>query len=78
LTVQVLRPGTVVPRVADVIEFDCGDVVRFTVPLDVADGDWVVLRISDPSQPNSTPGPAGHPCNDFGVAYSSPWWLQPA
>jgi hypothetical protein len=23
------------------------------------------------------PGPAGHPCNDWGVAYSSPWWLAP-
>lgn len=78
LTVQVLRPGTVVPRVAEVLEFSCGDAVRFTVPLDVSDGDWVVLRVSDPSQPNGTPGPAGHPCNEFGVAYSSPWWLQPA
>ncbi|MEK8104068.1 hypothetical protein NKG94_01175 [Micromonospora sp. M12] len=23
------------------------------------------------------PGPAGHPCNDFAVAYTSPWWLRP-
>jgi len=74
----VLRPGTVVPRVAEVVEFTCGELVRFTVPLDVADGDWVVLRVSDPTQPNATSGPVGHPCNDLGVAYSSPWWLQPA
>ena len=45
--------------------------------LNVADGPWVVLRVSDPSQANASPGPAGHPCNDWGVAYSSPWWLRP-
>lgn len=72
-----LRPGTSAPAVADVIETVSGNVVAFTVPLAVSDGPWVVLRVSDPSQPNESPGPAGHPCNDFGVAYSSPWWLEP-
>ena len=37
----------------------------------------LVLRVSDPTQPNPSPGPNGHPCNDLGLAYSSPWWLQP-
>ncbi|WP_046506473.1 CehA/McbA family metallohydrolase [Streptomyces odonnellii] len=77
LNVQVLRPGTDAPDVADVIGTTSGSLVEFTVPLDVEDGAWVVLRISDPSLPNGQPGPAGHPCNDLGVAYSSPWWLQP-
>lgn len=77
LRIQVLRPGTRAPAVADVIDTTAGSVATFTVPLDVADGDWVVLRVSDPSQANGSPGPSGHPCNDFGVAYSSPWWLQP-
>jgi len=77
LHIQVLRPGSSVPAVADVIETISGNVVTFTVPLNVADGPWVVLRVSDPSQPNGTPGPAGHPSNDWGVAYSSPWWLAP-
>jgi hypothetical protein len=76
LTVQVLRPGSRAPEVAEVIETAAGRVTEFTVPLDVADGTWVVLRIADPTQPNATPGPAGHPGNDFGVAYSSPWWLS--
>ncbi len=75
LTVQVLRPGTDAPAVAHVEEFRVGPVVDFAVPLDVADGDWVLLRVSDPAQPNGTPGPDGHPCNDLGVAYTSPWWL---
>jgi hypothetical protein len=77
LHAQVLRPGTDAPTVVDVVPFVVGEVVRFDVPLDVADGDWVVLRISDPSQPNATPGPEGHPCNDLGIAYTSPWWLEP-
>jgi hypothetical protein len=77
LHVQVLRPGTDAPIVVDVVPFVVGEVVRFDVPLDAADGDWVALRISDPSQPNATPGPEGHPCNDLGIAYTSPWWLEP-
>ncbi|WP_460542525.1 CehA/McbA family metallohydrolase [Glycomyces halotolerans] len=77
LRVQVLRPDTDAPLVAEVIEFEAGDLVEFTVPMDVEDGDWVVLRISDPAAANDQPGPDGHPCNDLGVAYSSPWWLEP-
>ncbi|MFF5226295.1 CehA/McbA family metallohydrolase [Dactylosporangium sp. NPDC000521] len=75
--IQVLRPGVTAPTVADVIDTVANQVVRFTVPLDVAMGDWVVLRVSDPTRPNPSPGPNGHPCNDFGLAYTSPWWLQP-
>ncbi|GAA3226360.1 CehA/McbA family metallohydrolase [Dactylosporangium siamense] len=77
IRVQVLRPGVTAPTVADVIDTVANQVVRFTVPLDAAMGNWVVLRVSDPTQPNPSPGPNGHPCNDFGLAYSSPWWLQP-
>ncbi|WJK40716.1 CehA/McbA family metallohydrolase [Solwaraspora sp. WMMA2056] len=77
LRIQVLRPGTSAPTVVDVVDTVSGSVADFTVPLDAADGDWIVLRVSDPELANPTPGPAGHPCNDFGVAYSSPWWLQP-
>jgi hypothetical protein len=77
LHLQVLRPGTEVPVVTEVVPFRVGDPVVVRTRLDAADGDWVVLRVSDPAQPNGTPGPAGHPCNDFGVAYTSPWWLSP-
>jgi hypothetical protein len=77
LRIQVLRPGSAAPTVVDVIDTVNGTVADFTVALNAASGNWVVLRVSDPSQPSGTPGPAGHPCNDFGVAYTSPWWLQP-
>ena len=78
LTAQVLRPGPEVPEVVDVVPFRVGEPVTFRTRLDAADGDWVVLRVSDPTQRNGTPGPEGHACNDFGVAYTSPWWLTPA
>ncbi|MEV7997061.1 hypothetical protein AB0O67_35825 [Streptomyces sp. NPDC086077] len=76
LHIQVLRPGSRAPEVVDVIETTSGRITSFTVPLNSVDGTWVVLRVSDPTQANGSPGPAGHPCNDWGVAYSSPWWLQ--
>lgn len=75
LHLQVLRPGTAVPEVVEVRHLEAGNVVAFTVPLDVSDGDWVLLRVSDPARDNPTPGPDGHACNDFALAYSSPWWL---
>ena len=78
LHVQVLRPGDRAPEVVDVRPFAVGPVLRFSLPLHRDEGEWVVLRISDPTQPNGTPGPDGHACNDFGVAYTSPWWLDPA
>ena len=78
LNLQVLRPGTDAPTVATVVPFTAGELATVTVPLDITDGDWVLLRVSDPSQPNATLGPAGHPCNELGVAYTSPWWFQPS
>lgn len=78
LHVQVLRPGFRAPEVVEVLPFTVGPVVRFSLPLHRGDGSWVVLRISDPEERNATPGPEGHACNDLGVAYTSPWWLDPA
>jgi len=77
LRIQVLRPGSTAPTVPEMIDTEANRVTEFTVPLTVADGPWVVLRVSDPAQANASPGPAGHPCNDWAVAYSSPWWLRP-
>jgi hypothetical protein len=75
LCLQVLRPGPTTPEVAAMLEVQTGQVTSVVVPVDVADGDWVTLRLSDPTRDNETPGPIGHPCNDYGLAYSSPWWL---
>jgi hypothetical protein len=83
IAVQVLRPGSDVPEVADVITGEAarpdikpGDrPLRLDVQLDPDDGDWVVLRISDPETPSDAPAPFDHPSNDWGLAYTSPWWL---
>ena len=77
LQVQVLRPGTPVPAVAEAIEIRCGDVARFRVPLDIEEGHWVVLRLADPEARNGTQGPPGHPANNHALAYTSPWFLEP-
>lgn len=75
LTVQVLRPGSQVPTVADVVDVVVGRTTRFTVSISRDEGDWVLLRVADPTQANAIPGPAGHPGNDLGIAYTSPWWF---
>ncbi len=77
LQLQVLRPGTDVPTVVAAQDFTVGGLAVLTVPLDVADGGWVVLRVADPTAPNATPGPEGHPGNAHGIAYTSPFWLVP-
>jgi hypothetical protein len=77
LQVQVLRPDTSLPAVAEVVEVRCGSVARFTVPLSIEDGSWTVLRLADPHTPNVRPGPPSHPANNHAIAYTSPWFLEP-
>lgn len=77
LQVQVLRPGAALPEVVDVVDVRCGEVARFTVPLDVVDGGYVVLRIADPAERADRTGPAGYPANNLAVGYASPWFLEP-
>jgi hypothetical protein len=76
LQVQVLRPDTPVPAVADVVEARCGDVTRFTVPMSIDDGHWTVLRLADPHAPSGTEVPFNHPANNHAIAYTSPWFLD--
>ena len=80
LRVQVLRTGRPLPTV--VAESDItvagptAPLPTVTVDLDPADGRWVFLRVTDPSQPadgRATTDPyrgAGK-----AIAYSSPWWF---
>ncbi len=77
--VQVLRPGSSVPSVAHVEDVIVADaqLVRFKVDIDVEDGNWVVLRVADPSRRGDRSGPDGHPGNLRGLAYASPFWLDP-
>ncbi|WP_232678806.1 hypothetical protein [Nocardioides sp. R-C-SC26] len=84
LELQVLRPDSSVagaPEVIDVRSFRVGPVLDVRVPVDARDDrpgrDWMLLRIADPTEPNATPGPEGHPCNNLAIAYTSPWWFTP-
>jgi hypothetical protein len=79
VAVQVLRPDSTVPTVTDVIAARAAHPraapIRFRVPLDPDQGEWVLLRIADPSRANDSPAPFPHPCNDYALAYTSPWWF---
>ena len=85
LSVQVLRPGTLMPTVAHVqdvrVPISEGDaaepVISFEVPINAADGRWVVLRVSDPSQPADARADATWRGFGNAVAYASPFFLQP-
>ena len=80
LNVQVLQSGTHMPTVVGSfpITYPRGDapVPTFTVDVDLANGDWVVLRITDPSSPPD--GRATGEWAGFGdaIAYASPFFLS--
>lgn len=79
LHVQLLRPGTDVMTVADDVEVRVpgrdAPPITFTRDVDLADGPWLVLRVSDPEaapHPNATGVLAA--AGDA-VAYASPFFL---
>jgi hypothetical protein len=82
LSVQILRPGSSMPTIAhaeDVtVPTPSEPVIKVWVPnVDIADGDWVVLRVSDRSVPaDGRADDTYRPYGD-GVAYASPWFLRP-
>jgi hypothetical protein len=82
LNVQVLRPGQRIPTLAAALDFLVPSpedpVIAFEVDLDPAEGDWLVLRVSDPSQPADPPAPAHYAPLGRGIAYTSPFWLTSA
>jgi hypothetical protein len=84
LNVQVLRPGAGrgLPTLAAALQVRLPSpdepVIAFEVDLDPAGGDWVVLRVSDPSEP-ADPGASGEYTRlGRGIAYTSPFWLTPS
>jgi hypothetical protein len=85
LSVQVLRSGTLMPSISHVENVrvpvsegpSAEPVISFDVPINLSDGGWVVLRVSDPAGPPD--GRADATWRSFGnaVAYTSPFFLQP-
>lgn len=80
LSLQVLTAGTDLPEVAAIEPLPLtrdGAPFEVTVDLDVEDAPYVVLRVSDPSQPAD--GRAFGPLRTVGkgIAYASPFYLDP-
>ena len=51
--------------------------LELTRTLDVAEGRWAVLRVSDPDMPADPRAPAAYRGFGGAVAYASPFFLTP-
>jgi hypothetical protein len=80
LNVQVLRPGERVPALAATVDVRLPapdePVIAFEVDLDRADGDWVVLRVTDPAEPAEPRATGAYARLGRSIAYTSPFWLD--
>jgi hypothetical protein len=76
LSLQLLRPGAVVPQVTEVGCIVAGEEpISVPVEMDPRDGDWAVLRVSDPAGRVDARAPGPYRELGASVAYASPWWL---
>jgi hypothetical protein len=82
LNVRVWWPGRRLPTLAAALDVCLPSpddpVIVFEVDLHPADGDWVVLRVSDPSQPADPRATGEYARLGRAIAYTSPIWLQPS
>ena len=80
LNLQVLRPGGRLPTLAAALEVTLGGpespLATLELDLDPADGDWVVLRVTDPGEPPDPRAAGEWAPLGRGIAYSSPFWLE--
>jgi hypothetical protein len=81
LVAQVLQTDRPVPRILHEEPFlvprDDEPVVRFTAPIDVEDGRWLVLRITDPAQKVDDRAPQAYRASGGAIAYAAPFFLDP-
>jgi hypothetical protein len=84
LNVQVLRPGTGrgLPTLAAALDVRLPGpdepVIAFEIDLDPAEGDWLVLRVSDPDEPADPRATGEYARLGRGIAYTSPFWVERA
>ena len=80
LVLQVLRPGSLMPRVAAtfdvVVPRDDQPVISVAVPVDLADGPWMLLRLVDPADPTDSRATGEYSGLGGAVAYTAPWFLS--
>lgn len=80
LSLQVLMTGTPLPTVVHaqgVTLQPGGGLTRFSAPIDVEDGRWVVLRLSDPAADADDRAPQDYRAYGNALAYASPFYLDP-
>lgn len=80
LDVQVLMTGSPLPTVVHTerISVPAGErLVTFEAPIDAADGSWVVLRLTDPSQKADGRAPSAYASSGGAIAYAAPFFLEP-
>ena len=78
LLLQVLRPGERLPTLAATLEVDLdGPVAALELDLDPADGNWVVVRVTDPAEPADRRATGDWARQGRAIAYTSPFWLEP-
>ncbi|MGH2747886.1 MAG: CehA/McbA family metallohydrolase [Actinomycetota bacterium] len=82
LNVQVLTSGDFMPTIvhSEDIRYPPGlsPVPTFTADIDIEDGSWVVLRITDPLAPADDRADATWSSFGNAIAYTSPFFLEPA
>jgi hypothetical protein len=80
LSLQVLRPGDRLPALAATLEVALGGpgdpVAALELDLDPADGDWVVVRVTDPAEPPDPRATGEWARLGRAIAYASPFWLE--
>ena len=80
LGLQVLRPSERLPAQAAAVEVAVpgpGEpVVSLELDLDPADGDWVVLRVTDPAEPPDPRATGDWARQGRAIAFASPFWLD--
>jgi hypothetical protein len=80
LLLQVLRPGQRLPTLVATLEVTLGapdgPVAALELDLDPADGDWVVVRVTDPAEPADHRAVGDWARQGRAIAYTSPFWLE--
>lgn len=79
LNAQILQSGTLMPRIVDAFDVTAPTpdepVIQFTRDISRDDGDWVVLRITDPDAPADGRATGEWAGLGNAIAYTSPFFL---
>ena len=81
LDVQVLQTGSPLPTVVHTERIRVpasGQLVSFDAPVDAADGEWVVLRLTDPREKADGRAPSAYAASGSAIAYAAPFFLDPS